>query len=164
MKPRPALRTGQAVFPHPALQKGSFSVRLQFPAMSVFQAEKPKLVKIGVRPSLMIKAAASPFSASVFAQNAAQAHANPFVHGLEDAPMAVLEVLEPAPQGRVDTGDYCRQALALRPASFRADRVLELVHALLARPFQTSLEVVAQKVEPAFFPPIHDARLGRMNP
>src|SRR5688572_23263543 len=99
--------------------------------MSVFQTEKPKLVKIGVRPSLMIEAATSPFSASVFAQNAAQAHPNPFVHGFEDAPMAVLEVLEPAPQCRIDAGDYCRHALALRPASFRADGFLELVHALL---------------------------------
>src|SRR5688572_33173288 len=163
MKPRPALRTGQAVLPHPALQKDSCSLRLQFEAVGFFQTEKPQLFKVGVRPLLMITATAPSLLALVLAQDAAQAHAHPTIDARKDVPMAVLEVFEPAPQRGVDALDDLRHASSLRPASFLANRLPELVQALLARPFHAPFKVVAQKVEPAFRSRIHDPRLGRMN-
>ncbi len=76
--------------------------------------------------------------------------------------MAVFEVLEPTSHRRSEAADDFVHALALRSTCSIADRVLELIHALLPRPFHGSFEVVAQEFESTFLPFIHDSRLCRM--
>ncbi len=76
--------------------------------------------------------------------------------------MTVFEVLEPSPHRGCEAVDDFSQALALRPTLSMTDRVLELVQALLPRPFHRPLEVVAQEVKSAFLPFVHDSRFGRV--
>src|SRR5437867_1974972 len=103
--------------------------------MGLFQTEKPKLVKVRIGPTLMIAASSPAFLTLMLAQDAPQSHANPAINGRKHIPMALPEITKPAPQQRRETGDYLVHALALRPAGLLANRFLELVHALLARPF-----------------------------
>jgi hypothetical protein len=62
----------------------------------LYQAEKPTLLKIRIRPALMIRAPASPFAFTPRSQNAAQAHPHPLVRILQLPSAAVFEVVEPA--------------------------------------------------------------------
>src|SRR5512137_2586661 len=97
-KPHPALRTGQADLPHPALQNGSLSTRLQDHSPGFHQTVKPELVKIGIRPALMVTPSGSALLSLMLAQDASQAFANPTVQFAERRGLAVFEVFKPASQ------------------------------------------------------------------
>lgn len=77
--------------------------------------------------------------------------------------MGVLEVVEPASQNRVQTGNDLVKALASGPFRLGPDLVFELVQALLADVPPFALEAVAKEAEaPALFPAVPDMGLIRM--
>src|SRR5512143_1191753 len=110
----------------------------------------------------MIGPAGAPFALAPFAQDAAQPSANPRVQFREDVGDTVLEVPYPAAQGSIDFPHKVGDRTGPVPLRLDADRFLELVQALLARPTVASLEVVAQKVEAAPLAGVDDARFGRV--
>jgi hypothetical protein len=61
--------------------------------------------------------------------------------------VGVLEVIEPASQNRVQTGDGPFRAFAPGPLGLGPDLVLELVQALLADVPPFALEAVAKEAE-----------------
>ena len=76
--------------------------------------------------------------------------------------MAVFEVTKPATRDRVDARDDHLQALPIVALGEDAKLVLELLQALLPRPFIPALEVIPEKVKAAMLPGSHNARLFRM--
>jgi hypothetical protein len=63
------------------------------------QTVKPKLVKIGIRPALMITPSGSALLSLMLAQNASQASANPTIQFAERRWLAVFEVFKPVSPG-----------------------------------------------------------------
>src|SRR4051794_5720681 len=96
------------------------------------------------------------------AQDAPQALPYPAIHRLEHGVLAVLEVFKPASCAAIDFPDNIFEASGSAAMSFLAYGLFELIQALLAGPTVASLEVIPQKVEPAFLAGIDDARFGRM--
>ena len=107
------------------------------------------LGKVGVWPSLMVGSPSSAPTPAALAQDAAKPHPHPTVEAPECGPVAVLEVLIPAPQGPVDVRDDLPEAVAVGAAGLGPYRVLDLPQAPLAGPAIAPLEVVAQEVEAA---------------
>ena len=92
--------------------------------------EQPPLVEVGDWPALMICTSTPSSASAAFPQDAAQAHAGPLVQRSERALVAVLEVLKPAAQHRVQLGDGRFQALPVRSLRVAPHRVLQLLDAL----------------------------------
>src|SRR5260221_14177231 len=106
--------------------------------MSHHQTVKPLLGEVCVCPCVMVNAPATPSFPLAAAKDAAQAHPRPLVQRAEGRLQAVLEITKPADQRAVDIKNDAPQRFAGRTSGFLADRVLELVQALLSRPvFQT---------------------------
>ncbi len=70
--------------------------------MGCGQGEQPVRREVGVGPALMVGAASTAPTMGTFVQDAPQAHPDPPVKRVELGLLGVLEVLEPAPQYRVD--------------------------------------------------------------
>src|SRR5229473_542698 len=77
-------------------------------------------------------------------QDAAQPHPHPAVYRPERRPVAVLEVVVPAPQHRVQQPDHRQQAPPVGPPRLRADLLTQLPFRLSAGPVLVALEVIAQ--------------------
>ena len=116
-------------------------------------------------PALMVAAATTPLPFPAYARDTAKTATHPRIHPsiqvLEYRRIAVSEVREPSPQGRVESRDDAREAVAAGAPGFHRRRVLELRQALLARPSTALREAIAQKLE-ALGHGVHDARLGRV--
>src|SRR5947209_19285905 len=96
------------------------------------------------------------------AQDAPQALPYPAIHRFEHGVLAVFEVFKPASRAVIDIPDNIFQASGSAAVGPLAYGLFELIQALLARPSVASLEVVSQKVEPAFLAGVDNARFGRM--
>src|SRR6266704_671322 len=96
------------------------------------------------------------------AQDAPQALPYPTIHRFEHGVLAVLEVFKPASRALIDFPDDSSQASGSAALGLIAYGLFEFIQALRAGPTVVSLEVVPQKVEPAFLAGIDDARFGRM--
>ena len=70
------------------------------------------LGKERVRPTSMIPAMTDPVATGTFAEQAPQTHPNPTIESPERPRVAVLEILKPTPQDRVQRGDDGGQAVA----------------------------------------------------
>src|ERR1700744_3375960 len=125
----PSLRTGQAVFQRPALQLMGSTVRLRASrfrdrllALSALyagcgQVEQPGLVKEAVSPSgVIVDSFGLPLSFGPLSQDASQSSSNPTIHRLEGIEFAVLEVVIPPPQNRIDSCNDALQTLAVGSA------------------------------------------------
>src|SRR5215813_2314927 len=146
----PALRTGRADLPHPALQSVVLPTRgLTGLGMALLQAVEAMLGKEGIWPSVMIGSVRSgdALTLRLFPQHASQPAADPAVERFEDPAVAVLEVFEPAPQDGIHAGDDLGQALSGGALGLGSDVVLELSQALLPRPAFAGLEAVAQEIK-----------------
>ena len=126
------------------------------------QREQPLLGKEGIRPALVVRAAASAPASVTTAQKAAQSHADPRVQDLEREATTVLKILKPASHGTIHIGDDRLQALSLRAPGFTPNRVFELPQTLPARPTGAVREVIAQKVKTLPLGGVHDSRFGGM--
>ena len=81
------------------------------------QVEQPGLVKEAVAPSgVIIDPFGLPLPFGSFSQDASQASSDPTIHGLERIQFAVLEVVKPPPQYRIDSRNDARQTLAVGSA------------------------------------------------
>ncbi len=107
----PSLRTARLVLPDTALQSvvslpnWQYLMGLAEGFVCLYQAEKPTFLKVRIRPALMIRATAPSFAFAPASQNAAQTHSHPLIHCLQLPSPAVLEVVEPATQHRIDQLD-----------------------------------------------------------
>ena len=101
----PSLRTVRPDFPGTALQLVVLPRRgLTGYHMGCFQGVQPKLRKVGIRPTLMIRTATTPTFLLTLAQDAPQTHAYPFVDGLERGVVAMPEVTKPSLHRAVTAG------------------------------------------------------------
>jgi glycerol-3-phosphate dehydrogenase len=104
--------------------------------------------EVGIRPALMIgQAAAGPRALGLFAQERPQSTPEKAVERAENPALGVFEVVEPAPQHRIQTAD---DLLRLRPSVRRVWLrifVLQRLQALVAHPAPSRLEAVAQELE-----------------
>src|SRR5439155_9686573 len=106
---------------------------------------------------------AVPGSLALLAQQRAQPAPHEAVHDREGRAMRVLEVVEPAPQYRVQARDDLGEALASGATGFLSDALAQLLHALLAHPSLPRFEAVSQEVEAlAHFPAVPDLGLVGM--
>src|SRR5882724_953413 len=111
----PSRRTGRAGLPHPALRSMVLpATGLTGLGMGVTQAVKPLLGKVGIGPPDVVAAAREARAAVAFAQDVPQASAYPSVERRKRRAMAVLEVLEPAPQRAVEIPDDGGQTVPRR--------------------------------------------------
>ena len=100
MNHSPSLRTGQADFPHPALQSVVLPTRgLTRQGRGRSQREQPLLSEESVRRLPMFPSRFAARSVSPVAEQTAQPHPYPLVQSREGEGVAVLEVLKPAYQG-----------------------------------------------------------------
>lgn len=122
----PSLRTVRPVLPDTALQSvvslpnWQYLMGLAEGFVCLYQAEKPTLLKIRIRPALMVCAPAPPSALAPASQDAAQAHSHPLVHRLQLPPAAVFEVVEPAAQHRVNQLDGLFQRAPVVALELRA--------------------------------------------
>ena len=159
----PSLRTGQADFPHPALQLVVLPPRgLTGQRIGALQRKEALLVKERNRPAQMIPAAMPSPSVASLAQQATHSHTHPLVHQRERRAVTVFEVRKPSGQAAVQVRDDRRQAVPVSSPGLDSNRVLQLLQALSPRPTQTTFEMVAQKIEAACLRSIHDPGLDRM--
>ncbi len=128
------------------------------------KCEQPRFREESVGPTHLIgQTAAEAGTLFLFAQEGAQPSPDQSVQPFEDMVMGVLEVLEPAAQNRVQTGDDLFEALAPRPLRLLPDFILKPVQALLTDMPPLALEAVTQEVEAlALFPAVPDMGLIRM--
>src|SRR5580698_6157542 len=124
------------------------------------QGDQPECGEVGFGPALIVASARAACAFVPLAQNGSHSLPYPGVQGLECSPMAVFEILKPAPQRPVDVGGDFAHRAASDPAGFLPDGCSQLVQALLARPPIAALEVVTQKVEASLLAGVHDARFG----
>ena len=115
--------------------------------MALAQGDQAACVEIVVRPALMIAPTPAPFAPMALAQDASETSAHVSVHAREHVLVAVLEVSIPAHQRAIEVLADLAQTAPLGASRLAADRILELVHALLTRPFLAPLEVIAKEVE-----------------
>ena len=81
------------------------------------QVEQPRLVKEAVAPSgVIIEPFGLPLPFGSFSQDASQASSDPTIHRLEGIEFAVLEVVKPPPQNRIDSRNNALQTLAIGSA------------------------------------------------
>src|SRR6266478_3976120 len=96
-------------------------------------------------------------------QDRAKPPSYPPVQRSEGRLMTVLEILNPASRRAVHVFDDYLKASSVVALRLPPDRVLQLLQALRAWPFQPLLEVVPKEVKPGLLHPgIHDPRLLRM--
>src|SRR5882672_1996435 len=96
-------------------------------------------------------------------QDCAKPPSYPPVQRSEGRLMTVLEILKPASSRAVHVFDDYLKASPVVALRLSPDRVLQLLQALRAWPFQPLLEVVPEEVKPGLLHPgIHDPRLLRM--
>src|SRR5215216_6868236 len=99
----------------------------------------------------------------LFAQYRSQASPDHLIEFEEDARMGMLEVAEPASERPVEITDDDPQAFPASSSRFLADRLLELVEALLAHMTTAAFEPVAEELKPIpLLPAIGDPCLRRM--
>ena len=130
--------------------------------MGVLQTEEPLRDKVPIWPALMIGSSTSTFASGSLSESTPQTHSDPAVYPFEDPRRTtVLEVHEPASKRPVDSVDD--ELHRVPRASFRllAQRVLELLQALLARDSCIPLEEVSQEGK-AFLAGVHNLRFGRV--
>jgi hypothetical protein len=120
------------------------------------QGDQALGVKEVVGPTLMIAAPASAFASAALAQDASQPASRVAVDSRKHVALAVLEVFKPALQQAVELMTDRSHALPACAPCLGAERFLEFGHALLARPFHASLEVIAKEVESSWLSRIHD--------
>ena len=131
----PSLRTGQAGFPHPALQSVVLPSRgLTHRGMGCNQGEQPTLGEEGIGPALMVDAASGAALALAFTQDASQPHAQPPIQLRKRPEAAVLEVSKPALQRPVQVRDDGRETIPMATPGLGAQRVLQLIQALASGP------------------------------
>jgi hypothetical protein len=100
------------------------------------QVEQPGLVKEAVGPpGVIIKSFGLTLSFGSFSQDASQSSSDPPVHCLECIKFAVLEVVKPPPQDRIDSCNDALQALAVVSASSCSKLFTHFDFAFLAWPF-----------------------------
>src|SRR6185369_17433428 len=80
--------------------------------MGCFQTEQPLLGKEAVFPAMMVPSATSSAAACAFSEYAAQTHSGPAVQGFKRGAEAVLEVVEPTPQGLVHASNDVFQGIS----------------------------------------------------
>src|SRR5437660_8641854 len=131
------------------------------PSVGAPQAVEAQVGEVQVRPTLMVRAAASTLPARTLAQDTAQAAADPAVQVREHVPVTMPKEPKPSLQRRVQLPDDPRQAVAVGAACLCSDAVLQLGQALLPRQSKIATERVAQKVE-TLRPCVHDLCLGRV--
>ena len=130
--------------------------------MDLFQAYQSHCGEVGIWPFLMIVSLSFSSATCSPSQDATEPSSDVTIDRSERISFAVFVVFKPASQGSVEVLADRRHAPPLAPPGLRPDRVLEAVHALLARPFHASLEVVAQEVEAPWPARFHDPRFLRM--
>ena len=85
-----------------------------------------------------------------FAQDTAQPHADPLIQVGKRGFMAVFEIFKPTHQSSIDVRDDSLQTLTVIALRFGTYCVLQLIDALLSRPFVALLKMISQKVESTF--------------
>src|SRR5262249_51445366 len=96
------------------------------------------------------------------AQDASKTHPHPAIQRHERRAIAVFEVLEPASEHCVETGDDGFHAVAVVPLREAADLVLQLREALLTWPFLVAFEVVTEEIESSGLAHVYKLGLLRM--
>src|SRR5882724_6230132 len=130
----PSLRTGLAVFPHPALQSVVLPASgLTNRCMGCDKGEQPLFGKEGVGPAVVIVPASASFPAMPAPQNASQPRPDQSVQRCERVAVAMLEVRIPPARTRVHSCDYGLQTLPIAASGLFSNRTFDLVQALLAR-------------------------------
>src|SRR5687768_16171085 len=129
----PSLRTGRADLPHPALRLVVSATRLDEQLVGLEHGEKTQLLKVGIRPSLVIPAASQSPPALTFAQDGSESSPDEPIDTIKVEGAAVFEVLEPASQDHIELLDDRAQTLSVGSECLLVDRILELSQALLAR-------------------------------
>jgi hypothetical protein len=120
------------------------------------------LGKEGRWPLDIIPAVSAALPAATMTEDASQASPHPAAQVRKDKGTAMLEVLKPAAQTAVQDRDERGKARAVGTPGLGSDRVLRLIQALSPRPTQPPFEVIAQKIEAARWPGVHNPRLHRM--
>ena len=131
--------------------------------MGLFQAYQSHRGEVGIWPFLMVVSLSFSSPACSPSQDAAEPSSDVAIDRYECRGFAVFVVFKPASQASIEVLADHRHAASLIPPGLRPDRVFEALHALLARPFHASLEVVAQEVEPPRAARLHDPRFLRMH-
>src|ERR1700677_3761434 len=102
--------------------------------MGLFQAFQSHGGEVSIWPSLMIASRPSSLSVRPPSQDAAQPSSDVAVHGFKRRGFAVFEVLKPPPQRSIEILADPLHAASLVSPGFHTNRILEPIHALLARP------------------------------
>src|ERR1051325_10681865 len=95
----------------------------------------------------MVPAAPASATTTPASKNAAQAHADPGIQVDERRSMAMLKIAEPPFQASIDVRNNDRQATAVGPFRFLADRSLNLHPTLSSRPTCSAFEMIAEKIK-----------------
>src|SRR5471030_1510135 len=130
--------------------------------MGLSEAEQSHGGEVGIWPFLMIASVSFSLPMHAPAQDASQPSSDVAVHGFKRRGFALFEVLKPSFQRSIEILADPFHAASLVSPGLLPNRILEPLHALLARPFHAAFEVVAQEVKsprPARF---HDSRFLRM--
>src|SRR6266704_2232494 len=99
-------------------------------------------------------------TAFLLAQHGPQSPPDQLVEIEEDVRIGVFEVAEPALERPVEINDDDLQALPSASPRLLADRLLQLVEALLAHVTPAALEPIAEELEPVpLLPAVGDPRL-----
>ena len=115
--------------------------------MGLFKAEQSHLGEVAVRPCLMIPSPAPALLLLAFAQDAAQTHAHPPVHGGKGILVRVLVVTEPASENRIQGCDDRGHTVAVGSFRFPADGLAEFPQTFLPHVTPPSNEAIPQEVE-----------------
>ena len=122
------------------------------------KVKRPNSPEVGIWPALMIGTTSDSAPSISSAKDAPESPSYPRVERCIDAMTAVLEVLEPAAQHRVDHGDDRARRMPVGSSRPLPDFVFELLRALLARGSFPQLEVVTEKVKTAGRGRVHQFR------
>src|ERR1700685_1258795 len=130
--------------------------------MSCAQREQPAFRKESIGPAIMVQAASASAAALPPTQDATQTHTDPAVERGERRVVTVLEVAKPANQTAVELSDDRGQRVSIPTARMTADRGLEFLQALGARPLHATFKVIPEKIKAALLGGVHDACLFGM--
>ena len=100
--------------------------------------------------------------ASPLFQQASQPSPHVAIDRRKHVGLAVLEIPIPAAQASVHIGPDLAQAASLQSRGLLSHPFLQLLEALIARPFQAALAVIPQKVKGSGRTRVHHARLFGM--
>src|SRR5580700_8187792 len=129
--------------------------------MGGLQAYQPMLGKESIWPAVVIQSTSPTLATASPTENAPQTHADPAVEPFEDPRWTtVLEVGEPALKRLVDVVDDILQRVTRGTLRFLADRILQLLHTLVARDSCVPFKEISQEGE-AVHAGVHNLRLGR---